>query len=74
MPKLLLLTVGTAALLSAAAMLTPPAEATMSMATAGMQVAVDNATLVEQTRMACTHRRVCRPGAGCAWRKVCKRW
>jgi len=74
MPKLLLLTAGTAALLTAAAMLTPRAEATTSMAPAGIQIAVDNATLVEQARMTCTHRRVCHQGAGCAWRKVCKRW
>jgi hypothetical protein len=74
MPKLLLLTAGTAALLSAVAMLTPRAEATISMAPASVQVAVGEATLVEQARTSCTHRRVCRPGAGCAWRKVCKRW
>jgi hypothetical protein len=56
------------------AMLAPRAQATMSMAPASIQVAIDKAPLVEQARMACTHRRVCRQGAGCAWRKVCKRW
>jgi hypothetical protein len=74
MPKLLLLTAGTAALLSAVVMLTPRAQATMSTMPASIQVAADKATLVDQARMACTHRRVCRQGAGCAWRKVCKRW
>jgi hypothetical protein len=75
MPKLLLLTVATTALLSAMAMLAPPVGATMSMAPARIQIAAgEEAGLVEQARMACTHRRVCRQGAGCAWRKVCKRW
>ena len=74
MPKLLLSTAGTAALLWAVAILPPQAMATGSMAPASIQAAVDRATLVEQTRMACTHRRVCHQGAGCAWKKVCKRW
>jgi hypothetical protein len=74
MPKLLLLAAATAALLTVVATLTPPAEATKSMAPASIQLAVDKPTLIEQARMACKHRRVCRPGAGCAWRKVCKRW
>jgi hypothetical protein len=74
MPNILLLIAGTVAFLSAAAMLTPRAQATMSMTPASIQVAADEATVVEQARMACTHRRVCRQGAGCAWRKVCKRW
>jgi hypothetical protein len=56
------------------AMLAPPVGATMSMTPASIQVAANKATLVEQARMACTHRRVCRQGAGCAWRKICKRW
>ncbi len=69
MPKLLLLIAATA-LLSTAVMFAPRAQAVMSPA---IQGAVDKPTLVEQSRMACTHRRVCRQGAGCAWRKVCKR-
>jgi hypothetical protein len=73
MPKLLLLTFGTAALLAAVAVPTPRAEPTRSMAPASIQT-VGQATLVEPARVACTHRRVCRQGAGCAWRKVCKRW
>jgi hypothetical protein len=68
MPKLLLIA-GITALISAVATLAPQAQAT-----AGLQVAADKPTLVEQARMSCTHRRVCRQGAGCAWRKVCKRW
>ena len=72
MPKLLLVTAGTAALLVAATMLAPTAQATASMVPASIQIG--NTNLVEQTGMACTHRRVCRQGAGCAWRKVCKRW
>jgi hypothetical protein len=74
MHKLLLLTAGAAVLGSAAAMLTLRAEATMLAAPATLQAAAAEATLVDQARMACTHRRVCRQGAGCAWRKVCKRW
>jgi len=74
MPKLLLLTAGTAALLAAVATLTLRAEATTAMVPASIQIAVGKTSLVEQVGMACTHRRVCRQGAGCAWRKVCKRW
>jgi hypothetical protein len=54
-------------------MLTPRAEAT-SMTPASIQAAVGKSTLVQQAAAACTHRRVCRQGAGCAWRKVCKRF
>ena len=74
MPNVLLLTVATVAFLAGAAMLTPRADATMSMGLASIQTAVGDTSLVEQSRMACTHRRVCHQGAGCAWRKVCKRW
>ena len=73
MPNLLLLTVGTVALLSAVTMLTPRAEATMPTAPASIEITIGKTNLVEQARMACTHRRVCRQGAGCAWRKACKR-
>jgi hypothetical protein len=72
MPKLLLLSAGTAALLTAVAMLAPRADATTSMAPASIQM-VGKASLVQQAAAACTHRRVCRQGHGCAWRKVCKR-
>ena len=74
MPKLLLLTAGTALLLSAVAMPTPRAGAIISMAPARVQVAVGKASPNEQAAVTCTYRRVCRQGAGCAWRKVCKRW
>jgi hypothetical protein len=74
MHRLLLVTAGTAALLSLVATLAPRAQANPPIAAAGIQVAVDKPTLVEQARMTCTHRRVCHQGRGCAWRKVCKRW
>jgi len=74
MPKLQLLSAATAALLSVVAMLAPQAGGTMSIAPASVQSAVDEASLSQHARLACTHRRVCRQGAGCAWRKVCKRW
>jgi hypothetical protein len=74
MPKLLLALAGMAALLVTATMLAPPAEATTSMVPAGIQIEVAKMSLSEQAGMACTHRRVCRQGAGCAWRKICKRW
>ncbi|HEX6000772.1 MAG TPA: hypothetical protein VFZ16_15465 [Hyphomicrobiaceae bacterium] len=74
MPNFLLLIVGTVAFLSAAAMLTPRVDATAATVPASIQTAVGETSLVEQARMACKHRRVCRQGEGCAWRKVCKRW
>jgi hypothetical protein len=74
MPNPALLTTGTVALLCALAMLAPRAEATRSMAPASIEIATGKTNLVEQAGMACTHRRVCRQGRGCAWRKVCKRW
>src|SRR5262245_8363359 len=74
MRKLLLLAAATAAFLTVVVMPTPRAEATMSTAPASIQIDVGKASLVEQAAVACTHRRVCRQGAGCAWKKVCKRW
>jgi hypothetical protein len=74
MSKLLLLSVGTAALLAATVVHTAGTEAIASMVPASIQIAGGKTTLVEQAGIACTHRRVCRQGAGCAWRKVCKRW
>ena len=71
MPKLLLLSAATAMLLLTVAM---PRAATTSTVPAIIQSSVGKSSLVEQAGMACTHRRVCRQGAGCAWRKVCKRW
>jgi hypothetical protein len=68
MPNLLLLLVGIALMLAAA--LAMP----VSAAPTSIQTAIGSTTAVEQAAAACTHRRVCRPGAGCAWRKVCKRW
>jgi hypothetical protein len=74
MPKLLLPVVGLA-LVSAAALvvpLMPRADAAASLAPPS--IAVGSASAVEQVGMKCATRRVCRPGEGCAWRKVCKRW
>jgi len=73
MPKLLLPAAGVAALLATAAMLVPPAKATTWMVPPA-SIEVAKTSLIEQAGMACTHRRVCRQGAGCAWRKICKRW
>jgi hypothetical protein len=66
--NVLLLLVGIALILAAA--LAMPVLA----APASIQVAIGTYSAVEQGAAACTHRRVCRPGAGCAWRQVCKRW
>jgi hypothetical protein len=67
------LTVGIC-LLSAVALFAPlRAEATASVAPGRIQAAVGKSHAVEPAALACTHRRVCRQGAGCAWRKVCKR-
>jgi hypothetical protein len=73
MSTLVHLTVGVC-LLSAVALLVPRAEATVSVAPGRIQAAVGKSHAVELAAAACTHRRVCRQGAGCAWRKVCKRW
>jgi hypothetical protein len=73
MPKLLLPLVGLA-LVSAAVLLTPRAEATVSAAPSSIQAVLGTTSAVEHAASACERRRVCRPGAGCAWRKVCKRW
>ena len=54
-----------------ATLVTPRADATVSMSPAGTAVV---GSAIEQVQMKCAHRRVCRPGRGCAWRKVCKRW
>ena len=72
MPKLLLPLVGLA--LVSAAVLTPRAEATVSAAPSSIQAVLGTTSAVEHAASACERRRVCRPGAGCAWRKVCKRW
>jgi hypothetical protein len=73
MVKLLLPLAGLT-LMSAAALVMPSAQATVSLAPASIRATVDDTSAVEQTAAKCTHRRVCRQGQGCAWRKVCKRW
>jgi hypothetical protein len=84
MPKLLLPVVGLA-LVSAAALvvpLMPRADATTSVALPS--ITIGNASAVEQARVKCLTRRVCRqgdvdvrgginPNVRCALRKVCKR-
>jgi len=64
----LLLLIGIALLLAAA--LAMP----VSAAPAGIQARIAGHGAIEPAAAACTHRRVCRQGEGCAWRKVCKRW
>jgi hypothetical protein len=68
MSNLLLLVVGIA-LMWAAALAVP-----VSAAPTSIKSAIGSYSAVEHAAAACTHRRVCRQGAGCAWRKVCKRW
>jgi hypothetical protein len=67
------------ALLSTAALLVPGVQATPvapNVAPQGDRVgaAAGPTATVEQAAFKCAHRRVCRPGRGCAWRKVCKQW
>ena len=69
MPKLLIPLVGMA-MASAAVLLVPRAEAT---GLAGIQAVPGATSAVEQAAQTCVRRRVCRPGAACAWRTVCKR-
>jgi hypothetical protein len=52
----------------------PRADATVSPAPMSLHATVDDTSVVEPAALKCAHRRVCRPGQGCAWRKVCKRW
>jgi hypothetical protein len=74
MPKLLVPLIGMAAL-SAAALFVPRAEATLSAAAPSIIGATVGGahSAVEPAATVCERRRVCRPGAGCAWRTVCKR-
>lgn len=69
MPKLLIPLMGVA-MASAAVLLVPRAEAT---GLAGLRAMPGATSAVEQAAQTCVRRRVCRPGAGCAWRTVCKR-
>jgi hypothetical protein len=60
----------TAMLLSAAVLISKPAEALISGPSSGIQTAVKSADAIEKA--ACYRRRVC--GArGCAWRTICRR-
>jgi hypothetical protein len=74
MPKLSLVLAGLA-VMSVAAFVVPRVEATASTLPASLRAAIDDdMSVVEPAALKCAHRRVCRPGQGCAWRKVCKRW
>jgi hypothetical protein len=69
----------TVALLSTAALLVPGVQATpvapdVARLGDGIRAAATPAATIEQAALKCANRRVCRPGRGCAWRKVCKRW
>jgi hypothetical protein len=73
MSKLLLPVVGLA--LVSGALLTPSADANVLGAPTSIRAMAGSTNTVEPAATAaCTHRRVCRPGHGCAWRKVCKHW
>lgn len=73
MRKLLLPLVG-AALVSAAALAMTNAAATATSAPATARSSIGSMAAADRVALKCAHRRVCRPGQGCAWRKVCKRW
>ena len=73
MVKLLLPLAGLT-LMSVAALVMPRAQAAVPLAPASIRATVGDTSAAEQTAVKCAHRRVCRPGQGCAWRKVCKRW
>jgi hypothetical protein len=67
----LLLPLAALVLVSAAVLVVSRADA---VARASIKAGVGNTSDVAQIALKCAHRRVCRPGQGCAWRKVCKRW
>ena len=72
MPKILLPIVGLA--LVAAAALASRTEASVLITPESLRATLGDTSIAEQAAVKCAHRRVCRPGQGCAWRKVCKRW
>jgi hypothetical protein len=71
MPKLLIPLIGLV-MASAAVLPLPRAEANVSPPAPGLSGAM-SALEPARAATACERRRVCRPGAGCAWRTVCKR-
>jgi hypothetical protein len=72
MPKILLPVIGLA--LVAAAALAGRTEASVSITPQSLRAMLGDTGIAEQAAVKCANRRVCRPGQGCAWRKVCKRW
>jgi hypothetical protein len=73
MRKLLLPLVG-AALVSTAALAMSHAAATATSSPTTVRSTIGSMAAADRVGLKCAHRRVCRPGQGCAWRKVCKRW
>jgi hypothetical protein len=73
MPRIVLLIIGLA-MMAAVALAATRTQASVSPASQGLRAAVGNTSAIEVAAMKCANRRVCRPGRGCAWRKVCKRW
>ena len=71
MPKVLIPLIGLV-MASAAVLPVPRAEANVSPTAPGLPGAM-SAVEPAQAATACERRRICRPGAGCAWRTVCKR-
>jgi hypothetical protein len=69
--RTLLLTFAGAAVVSAVALAMPHADAATP---AGAPTTAGNTVAAELVALKCLQRRVCRPGQGCAWRKMCKRW
>jgi hypothetical protein len=67
----LLLPLAALLLVSAAVLVVPRADAATRQS---IRAVIGHTSAVEQIAVKCAHRRVCRPGQGCAWRKVCKRW
>ena len=70
----LFLPLASLALVWVATFATSDAHATALAASPRTGAAIGSASAGEQVALKCAHRRVCRPGEGCAWRKVCKRW
>jgi hypothetical protein len=73
MPKILLPIVGLA-MVTAATLAASRTDASVSITAESLRAALGGTSIAEPAAVKCANRRVCRPGQGCAWRKVCKRW
>jgi hypothetical protein len=69
MPKMLIPLIGLA-MASAAALLVPHADASVSAPASSVPGAT---SAVEQAQAVCARRRVCGPHGRCAWKTVCRR-